>query len=721
MNALQVLRGEHTVFFPEKNDGIEGLIAYAVALTTSLWGRTVLALRLPSALAGAGTVFAMLWLGRLLFGRDEEGRATLWRGLLIGGIGAGLMAVSLGQTIIGRTAFRANFLPLLLCLCFALLWENWSEPGRFSSAGPSAPAEKERLRLGKRLWRFALAGGCVGLMPYTYIAARVVPFLLLIFGLSCLMPHGKSDVKNENRVRGNPFSHLFSRIQPEILPGTVFLGTAALVATPILVYFVLNPEDFFGRSSQISVFAPSINQGDPLGTFLTNIWDHLLVFGMRGDPNWRHNFASQPLLTPWEALFFWLGAGIALWRWRQAAYRLLLMWLGILLIPAVLALEAGFVPNTMRMIGAAPAVYLLIGVGMWESARFLQARRRALPFWPPPDSTAPSHGRQGTENTDIVLQRDDNRAALAVGTVVLAVILGQGAGTIHTLYQKWANEPEVLNAYEAGGVDLIRVLDMQPPQLDSVYLITYKVNGHPSFEYLYEGLTPAHVVHAKMPDLAQKVRDLLTVEEQLATVRVVDWNTGAPWAGDGDENIVVLLSRYGNYLDSEEFGSFRIHTYTDIRLDHSWTFYEQLEPVTVRYDGGIELRGLALGQGEEQLPSQHLFDLGQARSLWVALQWQTNPSLETDFAISMRLYDPNGAVSYQKDVVLGNTDHARTSQWSKDEVVDTLFHLSLPTELHAGEYELRLIVYNTETLTPTVEIDVWEPEFVLARLRLEED
>lgn len=355
---------------------------------------------------------------------------------------------------------------------------------------------------------------------------------------------------------------------------------------------------------------------------------------------------------------------------------------------------------------------------MWESARFLQARRRALPFWPPPDSTAPSQGRQGTKNTDIVFRRDDNKAALAVGTAVLAVILGQGAVTNHTLYQKWAKEPEVLNAYEAGGVDLIRVLDMQPPQLDSVYLITYKVNGHPSFEYLYEGLTPAHVVHAKMPDLAQKVRDLLTEEEQVATVRVVDWNTGAPWAGDGDENILVLLSRYGNYLESEEFGSFRIHTYTDIRLDRSWTFYEQLEPVTVRYDGGINLRGLALGQGDTQLASQQLLSLEQVRSLWVGLQWQAAPNLNTDFSISLRLYSYDGALSFQKDAVLGNTSNARTSQWPAEEAVDTLFHLDLQEELPPGEYELKLIVYDADSLIPTVEIDVWEPEFVLARLRL---
>ncbi len=305
-----------------------------------------------------------------------------------------------------------------------------------------------------------------------------------------------------------------------------------------------------------------------------------------------------------------------------------------------------------------------------------------------------------------------------MGTVVLAMILGQGAVTNHTLYQKWANEPEVLNAYEAGAVDLIRVLDMQPPQLDSVYLITYKVNGHPSFEYLYEGLTPAHVVHAKMPDLAQKVRDMLAEEEQLATVRVVDWNTGAPWAGDGDENIVVLLSRYGNYLESEEFGSFRIHAYTDIRLDRSWTFYEHLEPVTVRYDGGIDLRGLALGQGEKQLSSQQLLSLEQVRSLWVGLQWQAAPSLNTDFSISLRLYSYDGALSFQKDAVLGNASYARTSHWPAEEAVDTLFHLEIPDDLQSGEYELRLIVYNTETLTPTVELDVWEPEFLLARLRL---
>ena len=183
---------------------------------------------------------------------------------------------------------------------------------------------------------------------------------------------------------------------------------------------------------------------------------------------------------------------------------------------------------------------------------------------------------------------------------------------------------------------------------------------------------------------------------------------------------LLLLDKYGRYLGSEEYAAFRIHTYTDIALDRPWTSYEYLEPLTVHYDGGIDLRGLALGQGEEQLASQQLLNLGEDRSLWVGLQWQTHPGLDSDYAISLRLYNTEGDKSYQKDAVLGNPSHARASHWSTDELVDTLFHLDFPIDLPAGDYELRLVVYNTETLTPTVEIGVWEPEMVLARLRLAE-
>ena len=105
------------------------------------------------------------------------------------------------------------------------------------------------------------------------------------------------------------------------------------------------------------------------------MWGYLLGFGFRGDQNWRHNFAGQPLLNIWETFFFWLGAAMAVWRWqKRPSYRLLLIWLGVLSFPATLTVDLFPPPNTVRIVGALPSVYLLIGVGIWEAFHFLKER-----------------------------------------------------------------------------------------------------------------------------------------------------------------------------------------------------------------------------------------------------------------------------------------------------------------------------------------------------------
>ena len=657
--ALQVLQGEHAVFFPEAASGREWMGVYTIALTTSLLGRTMLAFRLPTALASAGTVFVVFWLGRLLFGRDERGRPTLWRGLLIGGVGAGLLAASLGQTIIGRASLRANYLPLFLSLCLALLWWGWRE---------------------RNWWGVALAGVCAGLLPYTYIPARFTPFLFLFFGLSFALP-----LRSVTR----------ERVRAELPLAALFVAVAGLVAAPILAYFALHPEHFFIRSKEVWFVQDS--QVGPLETFLKNVWEHLLVFGFHGDQNARYNFAGRPMLNPWTALFFWLGVGMAIWRWQRPAYRLLLLWLGVLIMPATLARDIYPGPNTLRMIGASSAVYLLIGIGVWEAFRLLRERWRASHF----------------------LRGYDTRPAIAVAVVVSGLILLQATITYRAYFHKWAVTPEYYLVYHGEWADAAHALNAQPSAADMAYLIPYRFDEHYGFEYLYHGAAPAYVIRANRPDLAHKVEDMLAAMENISTVKVLDWNDEFVWSGDGDENLVALFDKFGRHLGSEEFVNFQLHTYTDIAMDRSWTFYEYLEPLTVHYDGGIDLLGLALGQ-IEQMPSQQPLSLGQDRSLWVNLRWQTTPGLDTDYAVSLRLYNAEGERTYQDDYVLGNSTFARTRHWSADEAVDTLFHLDLPAELPSGEYELRLIVYGAETLTPTVEIGVWEPELLLARLRLAE-
>ena len=704
VDALRVLHGEHAAFFPE-NKGREGLIVYAIAMTTSLLGRTILAVRLPTALASAGTVFAIFWLGQLLFGRDgETGRATPWRGLLVGGVGAGLMAVSLAQTVIGRTALRANFMPLLLCLCLGLLWEGW------------------RCRSRRRV---ALAGVCAGLLAYTYIAARFTPFLFLLFGLSFLIPWGRSESggeKTEKRILSHRFSVLTSRLRVELPWASIFTSVAALVAAPILIYFILNPEHFLSRSNDVWLFRDS--QGDlQASLFLRNVWEHLLVFGFYDDQTALYDYSVQPLMGQWEALFFWLGVGITVWRLQQPAHRLLLLWLGLLLLPAVLSRDVA-VPHTLRMIGAVPAVYLLAGVGVWGTIRFrplislfyaMGTMIRLEKLKSPVKSIA---------KTTQFRVEDETRAAIAVGMLVGGLILVQGVLTYRTYFQKWAGAAtEIEQLYWTQWQELTQVINARSAAVDAAYLIPSHA-WHYSFEYLDQNAPPAHVVYLGAPNLTEKITSTLAAVENVSAVKIVDWYDDISHHAFHyeTERLIVLLDKYGRYLGSDEYDAFQVHTYTDFDLDRPWTIYEYLEPLAVYYDRGITLHGFALTQDKEQLSSlQPQFDPGQSRSLWVALRWETAPGLDIDYSISLRLHNAEGGMVYQGDDVLWrSTDNAPTSGWEAQELVDTLHLLEIPAELQPGEFELRLVVYDFETQQPTVELGVWEPEYVLARLRLEE-
>ena len=264
-------------------------------------------------------------------------------------------------------------------------------------------------------------------------------------------------------------------------------------------------------------------------------------------------------------------------------------------------------------------------------------------------------------------------------------------------------------------------MNARPPEPDAVYLVPYIISEHYSFEYLYGDTAPADVISASVPYLPKELETALAAKENPATVKFVDWGNDRV-SGDtlAEQHAVVLLGKYGRYEGADEYGSFQIHTFTGMALDRPWAFYEDLEPRAVHYDGGISLIGLASGQGEEQLSTEEPLSLGAERALWVALRWQTAPGLEIDYSISVRVHDAEGGRVYQKDAVLLDARHWRTGRWTEEEPVDTVFYLDIPADLPRGDYELRLIVYDAATLSPTVELGVWEPEVVLARLRLVE-
>ena len=542
-----------------------------------------------------------------------------------------------------------------------------------------------------------------GLLPYTYIPARFTPFLLALFGLSFVL----SIRWSEGGVKGFIPSIATPRVRAELSLAGTFVVVALLVAAPILIYFALNPENFVSRSGRLSVFDPAFSPRGPIHAFLSNAWYHLLAFGFRGDPFWRHNFAEQPMLNLWEAFFFWLGVGIAARHWQRPAYRLLLLWLMVLIAPALLSTDrsVGYEgPNTLRFIGAAPAVYLIIGLAIWESIGFLKGRFPGLGL------------RRGFS-----LRGNRIEPAFLVPAFVVGLVLTQGIFTFRTYFQDWAASPEVFAAYHQEWTDLARVLNAEARASDEVYLLPYNDADRPfGFDYLYQGAAPAHVVVATTPhNLAQKINSTLANEEVFSAIHYVDWNDDYIWIKNGDEHLSAVLSKFGRYLGNVQYPSFRIYSYADIDLTRPWKLYDLLEPLTVHYDGGLSLLGIALGQGTEQLSTLQNPNLGDNRTLWLALQWQVAPELDIAYSVSLRLYDESGAPVFQEDVVLKDAHPAPTSSWIAEEPVDTLFYMSLPTELAPGDYELRLLVYDFETLKPTVELGVWESEKVIARLHLD--
>ncbi len=683
VDALRVLQGEHAVFFTG-HGGREGMVVYAVALATALFGRTLLATHLPAAAASALTVFALFWLGWTLFDREESGQPTPWRGLAVGGAAAGLLAVSVSQTFIGRAGVRANFLPLFLCLCLALLWSGW----RRRSFG-----------------QVALSGACAGLLPYTYIPARFLPILLLLFGLSFL-PSIARGQDGDGRGQGDSgprrLAQLLLRLRPHLPMCGLFLGVAALVAAPLALHFLLHPDHFFMRSDQVLVFSPDRSQGEPLGAFLENIRRHLLAFGSRGDWSERHNAPGRPMLTAWEMVLFLFGAGTAIRRWHRPAHRLLLLWLAVLFAPAALAIEGVDSASFLRMIGLVPAVYLLIGLGLWQACRLLDALARALP----PGAAAFYAQRAGG-------------VAIALGIAAGAVVAVQGATTYRIYFQELAAGSSYYRAFHGEWKGVAATLSALPSETGSVYLLPYKARANFGFRYLYQGAAPALFVDAEALDLPLMVESELRAIEDISTVKALEWKDSL---GGLDRNryLLGLLDKYGHKRGSDDYRNFTLHTYTDVDLERPWTLYDSLEPRTVKYEGGIELRGVALGLGREQLPSQGRISLAEDRSLWVALRWLTQPGLEVDYAVSLRLHAPGGASLYQRDqrLILARLDYRHTSGWPAGEAADTLVRFPIPSSLAAGDYELRLILYDAATLAPTVEIGVWAPELLLAQIRL---
>lgn len=317
--AERILDGHHALFFEEAY-GQEPFFMYLVAGALTVLGRNVMALRFVSASVGVLTVAAGIRLTRHLFGR---------RVAVIAAVGLGWMV---WPVFWSRVGLRGMLLPLTLCLGLDALWEAYS--------GALPPY---RSALGAGLW--------LGLSAYTYSASRGVP--LLFFGWVALL-----GLIDRPRLR--------RRWRALVLACLV----GALVALPLIVTIAQN-DDIQTRVREVNTPLNALREGD-VGPVLANVPRILGMFTVQGDATVRNNVPGRPVFPDpvWAGLFY-LGVVAAFLRLRDARCALILVWLGTMVTPSLVTIEA---PNFVRTLGAMPVVMILPAVGVDWLVQRVEAR-----------------------------------------------------------------------------------------------------------------------------------------------------------------------------------------------------------------------------------------------------------------------------------------------------------------------------------------------------------
>ncbi len=394
MLALRILAGEYPVFFSAYT-GKEALYMYLVALAIGVFGQTVLAIRLPAALAGVALVPALFLAGRRVVGE---------RGALLA---AGAAACAPWLLHMHRIGFRASLLPLLLTLWVWLLLRSLDENSR-------------------RDW--IAAGLLLGLTAYTYTAARLVPLLVFSFvGYLALWQRP-----------------LLRRCWRGL---AAMLLVAALVVMPLVLHFLHTPADWGERLEQIGACS-GVTGGECLALVAQHFGATLAMVGFVGDPIGFFNMPGAPALPLWVGWLFYPGVVLALWRVRQPAVALLLLWWVVLVLPGVLSHDS---PHFLRTIGAAPPTMLL-----W-----------ALPL--------------AGDTRDTGETEPPHRAALLNGAGAVLLLL-MAAFSTYAYFGEWAQRPERYYEYMGYATDAAQAAGRVPDTVD--LYISEEYYRHPTYRYL---------------------------------------------------------------------------------------------------------------------------------------------------------------------------------------------------------------------------------------------
>ncbi len=288
----------------------------------ALFGQTVEAVRLTSAVAGALTVVALYALGRAMFDRTTAVLAALY------------LAVSHYHIHMSRIALNNVWDGLFGTAAILGLWYGW--------------------RSGRRIG-FIVCGLALGLGQYFYVSIRPLPILFLIWAAAAFW-----------RQRA-----LFR----ERFAGLALAGFIALIVfLPLGLYFVAHPDEFQAPMNRVTIFGPWLEGALASGEKTTG--EIILDQAIKGALGFTHE-PLKLLYNPGSALLL-TGAGLLfllgiLWALLNFDLRYLLLFLPLLAVIASNAISQDS-PASQRYVLAMPLVALFVALPLGQAVAWLQAQ-----------------------------------------------------------------------------------------------------------------------------------------------------------------------------------------------------------------------------------------------------------------------------------------------------------------------------------------------------------
>ncbi len=337
------------LIYPSYGDFKLAVYIWSATLSAKIFGVSEWSLRLPSALAGVGTVIIGGLLARQIFAKNKQ---SLHESELVQLITMFILAITPWDMMFSRTGFEGHLAQFFLGLsvCFTLA--------------------------SKKKWWFIIFAAFLGaLATYTYFSVRFV--WPVVFLLACFLSSDKTRNFKRSFIQAVMGTILFLLMLIPLYRSPLYADTNTF---RLGTDSVLNRSEYpvqtnvyrqLGGNSRVDrvLFSPRVfMMKQLLENYAAN--SSLQFLFTSGDPNLRHGTGKNGLFFLIFLPFFISGIYYLFFQRRGVLFFLLGWWI-IALLPASVPLN---VPHALRSLNALVPIALIIGVGLTQIFLFLESK-----------------------------------------------------------------------------------------------------------------------------------------------------------------------------------------------------------------------------------------------------------------------------------------------------------------------------------------------------------